>query len=123
MKKLTALYYEECVKVVEEELGYDIRDTLGSCHHYDKWCRLVKEKPDGSSQEQYKRYRRHPKGEALCPEYRDWWHFLCDNLSLSNDSIISIGSNLLDVGTSWQNDITATFIKLFGDNTQYYVSW
>ncbi len=89
------LLYAECEKWIGEKLGYDIRDTLGSME-------LV-------SREE-------------C-EYRDYWHFLCDQMEVHNGSEITIGSDLLGCGTDWQDEITRAFIAEFGDGAEYWVEW
>jgi len=94
--RASILDYNECARYIKYKLGYDIRDTLGVFRHRMGTNKL---------------------------EYRDWWHFLIDHIEVHNPCEITIGSDLLEYGNKWQNEITQAFIDNFGDNVEYYVSW
>jgi hypothetical protein len=109
-------------KWVESLLGYDIRDTQNTRDHYDDWCRKHGEIND-NSREQYNRYKPSEDGLRACPEYRDWWHFLCDHQEIHNGGSTYIGSGLLEQGEPWQNEITQKFIDEFGDDAEFWTNW
>lgn len=121
--------YHKAASFIEAKLGYPLRDTLGlfgknGKGHFVEWCERHGEKAEANNQNQFARYKDAPDGECAAPEYRDYWHFLCDNCcNLKNGGIITIGSYLLEFGQPWQNEITQTFINEFGDNCEYRVEW
>jgi len=122
-KSRSVFDYQECSMWIEQQLGYQLRDTLSSQQHFDCWCRLVGEEPRRLDNELYARYVAHPQGKAAQPEYRDYWHFLVDHKQVNNPCEITIGDELLQDGTAWQNDITRAFIAEFGNNVRYWVEW
>lgn len=117
------LDYQKCEKWISYELGYELCDVLNSNRHYYDWCKLVGQKCDNTSQEQYLLYIKHPEGKYKCPEYCNYWHFLKENLIINNPCKIIIDSGLLNSSKNWQNIITQKFIDEFGDNTEYRVKW
>jgi hypothetical protein len=110
--------YSEAKSWISYVLGYNLRDTLESHLHFDRWCREKGEEPDGHSQEQYARYLQDPEGEAACPEYRDFWHFLCDHQDMVGGEF-RICSDLLESAEEWQAEIVNAFIREFGDDAVY----
>lgn len=95
-----AYNYKECAKYIEDKLGYSLYDTLGK-HELLGVVELSNKDI----------------------EYRNWWHFLIDQRSILNFCETTIGSDLLEVGNDWQNEITEMFIYEFGNNAKYHVSW
>ncbi len=94
-KKITQEYYsyDDCVAWIEKILGYCLRDTLGKY-------------PDNTS-----------------VEYRDYWHFICDELCITRQSFGFINEDLLKHDNEWQDEITQAFIDEFGVDTEYYFDW
>ena len=96
------LDYYECEAWINARLGYSINDTQGK-FMLDSYGTAIK--------------------HDQTKEYRNWWHFLVENREVSNGCSIYIDSDLLISGNEWQNEITKTFIKEFGEKIEYYVSW
>lgn len=122
-KTLSVIDYNKAASFIEQKLGYPLRDTLHSHEHFGKWCKSIGIVPDGSSQDQYRQYRQSPDGEAACPAYRDFWHFLCDHCDPKNGGTICISSDLLHVADPWQGEIVIAFIEEFGDDCEYLTEW
>ena len=118
-----AIDFGDARRWIEQLLGYQLRDTLNSHPHYHEWCRKHDEKPDNNSHEQYARYKAATDGEAECPEYRDYWHFLVDRCDVHNGGTVTIDTDLLEGCEPWQADITQAFIDEFGDECEYWVKW
>lgn len=63
--------------------GVDIRDLMGSDGHFSRWHKArglprvdADGKDAGSSRIYMQMYRDDPEGEAACPPYVDFWHWL-----------------------------------------------
>lgn len=117
-----AIDWNDAQKWIEEQLGYDIRDTLKSAEHYGLWCLRHSLEPDGSSQEQYAAYKAAPDGDGECPEYRDYWRFIIHREDVHNGGMIMVSSDLLEDCEPWQAEITQAFIDEFGE-TYYWTDW
>jgi hypothetical protein len=122
---LEVMDYNKAAKWISYKLGYDIRDVFGCIKHYTIWCKTHGEIEDKGSQEQFKRYKNAPDGDAECPAYRDYWHFILYKLgTINSGSIIKLGSWLSeDDSEPWQDEITQKFVDEFGDNREYLVKW
>lgn len=119
----TAIDWMAARQWIEQDLGYDLCDTLKSSEHYDEWCRKHSEDPATGSREQYARYVAAEDGNAQRPDYRDYWHFLTERCDIHNGGIVMIGLDLLESCEPWQADITQAFITEFGDECEYWVEW
>lgn len=112
-----AIDYNKAAEWIESLLGYPLDDTLRSEEHYGDWCSRHGEACDESSQEQYARYRAADDGEAQCPEFRSFWHFLIDCGQTGEE--LRITSDLLERAEPWQAEIVQAFVREFGEEAIY----
>ena len=128
MKKPTfltksAIDWNEAKEWIDQQLGYDIRDTLDVGSHYENWCGRNGFKSSSDDQQQYSQYKSAEDGERDCPEYRDYWHFLIECRSIHDGGTVVMGSDLLEDCESWQAEITQAFIDHFGDDCEFWTDW
>ncbi len=77
------LSYREAADWVGNILGRNIDDYEGSHPHFYTWAddqgygEIDPEgETRGSSQIWFAEYKAHPEGEAVCPPYRNFWHWV-----------------------------------------------
>ncbi len=88
---VAAYDYHDSMAYLEEKYKFDSRD-FSQCHgHFGKWADAKGYKgkdPEGkdrnSSQIWYAEYMADPNGDATCPPYEDFWHWMIDNYEISN---------------------------------------
>ena len=121
-----AIDWNEAVKFIETQLGYDLRDASGKADHFVNWCRRHNKDNAGSNQEEQKQWSEYvtaPDGQQREPEYRDYWHFLIDHCDIHNGGSFIIYSWLLDDCEPWQEAITQAFLDHFGDECEFWTDW
>lgn len=95
VKPIQVLDYHECEQVVEEKLGYELRDTLG---------KFDPTRP----------------GNKNVP-YRDFWHFLVDTCGVTNGGTLYMPFEH-EAKEEWQKEILRAFHTEFGEGP-YLTSW
>lgn len=129
------LDYLECTKYIEEKYGFETRDVLDSRSHWTKWCALkgydlnspiAKLAPSQGGANWFKEYMEAPDGEASRPEYRDFWHVLCDFELIQNDSVFTMSREQFEDEPQWVQDVAKLYFDEFGegkDEIEFSVSW
>jgi len=128
------LDYHEIMHYLEAKYKFQSRDYANSHPHFSKWAKAKGyngKDPEGkalnSSQIWYAEYMADPKGNAECPPYLDFWHWLIDQFfDFHNgcEQTLFVAQWLQDeTNPAFVNTILGYMQAEYGDEFQCEFSW
>lgn len=124
--------YHEVFEYIQEKYGVDVNDFAGSGGHFDTWCDArgygetdPEGKRRGSSNIWFAEYRRASDGEAKCPPYQNFTHWLADVEEMHNgaDFTVNVGYHLGQNIPDYVRTILGYLRTEFGDDIPMYIEW
>ena len=136
------LDYNECRNFLEEKYEYKERDYLGKFKYQSECLKEVNAKfgkswyntrPAEFTEEQKQANDLYNELMNNGPEYKDFWHWVCDHYEIHNGCFITFSQETLDSYEGhddgmpeWVKTIYGYYLKEFADENgevEMYVSW
>ncbi len=134
-KTWTYYDYHDLVEYLQTKYKANLHDFAKSHRHFGQWCDrkgLPKTDPEGkdrsSSQVWFAEYKADPEGEATCPPYQNFWHWMIERYESRRGGMTHFcPKQILEEESDEHPEFVLTILgwlcEEFGDAFSVYTDW